>query len=229
MSNDDLSSVLTSFHRLMKILIVDDHPILRAGVAKLLQQAGENMVVIQSSSADEAMRLLDQHLDLDVVLLDLTLKGIDGREAIAEFGKIRPELPIVVLSASESLRDVRDAFAHGALGYVPKTSGLQTLLAAIKMALDGERYVPPVILDHQVLQDSSMVRGQPSARMTVSLTQRQIEVLRYVADGVPNKVIADKMSLSEKTVKAHITSIFRALNVINRTQAAAAGRKAGLI
>lgn len=213
----------------MKILIVDDHPVLRDGVAKLLQLGGDDTVVVQASSADEAMRMLDQHIDLDAVLLDLTLKGMGGQAAITEFAKIRPELPIVIFSASENPQDVRDAFAHGALGYVTKTSNLHTLMTAMKMVLEGERYVPPIVLDELVSRHADIVPAQSSAPMDMLLTQRQIEVLRYVAAGVPNKVIADKLGLSEKTVKAHITSIFKALNVLNRTQAAVAGRKAGLI
>lgn len=150
---------------------------------------------------------------------------MDGLDALAVFATMRPGLPVIVLSSSEDPGAVRSAFAQGAMGYVPKSASPRTLLSAIRIALNGERYVPPLVLDDPALQHQD---GAAAARGSM-LTQRQIEVLRYLAEGVPNKVIADKLGLSEKTIKAHITAIFKALNVINRTQAAAAGRKAGLI
>ncbi|RXV65433.1 DNA-binding response regulator [Burkholderia stabilis] len=213
----------------MKILIVDDHAILRDGVEMLLRQEDSNTVVVQAGNADDAVRMLDQHTDLDAIVLDLKLHGMNGLEALAVFARMRPGLPVIVLSSSEDLSAVRNAFAQGAMGYVPKSAGPRTLLSAIRIALNGERYVPPLLLDEHAAPPPEGATSPPPALRDSTLTQRQIEVLRYLAEGVPNKVIADKLGLSEKTVKAHITAIFKALNVINRTQAAAAGRKAGLI
>ncbi|WP_321793123.1 response regulator transcription factor [Burkholderia pyrrocinia] len=212
----------------MKILIVDDHAILRDGVEMLLRQGDAGMVVVQASSADDAVSLLDRHVDLDAIVLDLKLQGMDGIDAIAVFAKMRPGLPVIVLSSSEDPGAVRTAFAQGAMGYVPKSASPHTLLSAIRIALSGERYVPPLVLDDHATPHPDGT-GTAAASRVALLTHRQIEVLRYLAEGVPNKVIADKLGLSEKTVKAHITTIFKALNVINRTQAAVAGRKAGLI
>ncbi|WP_260434954.1 response regulator transcription factor [Burkholderia sp. Bp8992] len=210
----------------MKILIVDDHPVLRDGVATLLRQDNGGMVDIQASNADDAMRLLELHTDLDVIVLDLKMSGMDGFAAIAGITQLRPELPIVVLSSSEDPHDVRAAFTHGALGYIPKSATAHTLLSAIKMVMNGERYVPPLLLDLQ-----STHRDPPPAHEPDSprLTLRQLDVLRLIAEGVPNKLIADRLGLSEKTVKAHITAIFKALHVRNRTQAAAAGQRLGLL
>jgi DNA-binding NarL/FixJ family response regulator len=213
----------------MKILIVDDHAILRDGVEMLLRQEDGGTVVVQASNADDAMLMLDRHTDLDAIVLDLKLQGMDGLEALALFSHKRPGLPVIVLSSSEDLGAVRHAFAQGAMGYVPKSAGPRTLLSAIRIALNGERYVPPLLLDEHAAPPTDGTANPPPAWRDSTLTQRQIEVLRHLAEGVPNKVIADKLGLSEKTVKAHITAIFKALNVINRTQAAAAGRKAGLI
>ncbi|HDR8969306.1 response regulator [Burkholderia vietnamiensis] len=213
----------------MKILIVDDHPILRDGVAALLRQNGEDVTVAQAGNADDAMRMLDQSADFDAIVLDLKLPGMNGLDAISAFAGKCPQLQIIVLSTSEDAADVRAAFARGALGYVPKSAGPHTVLSAIRMVLDGERYVPPLMLDDSSSAASGSPRPAPATRSAGPLTQRQIEVLRYVAEGVPNKVIADRLNLSEKTVKAHVTAIFKALNVLNRTQAAAAARKAGLL
>ncbi|PRF41313.1 DNA-binding response regulator [Burkholderia multivorans] len=209
----------------MKILIVDDHPVLRDGVEALLRRNDAALAVVQAASADDAMQMLDQHADIDAIVLGLKMRGTSGVDAIAALAHARPALQIIVLSSSEDPRDVRAAFAHGALGYVPKSASPHTLLSAIVMVLNGERYVPPLLLD----DGATYTIEPPRQAAGAPLTPRQIEVLRYLAEGVPNKVIADRLGLSEKTVKAHITAIFRTLHVLNRTQAAAAGRKAGLI
>ncbi|WP_323118872.1 response regulator transcription factor [Burkholderia alba] len=155
----------------------------------------------------------------------IKLQGMNGLDALAGFAQRRPRLPVIMFSSSEDPGAVRSAFAQGAMGFVPKSASPHTLLSAIRIALDGERYVPPLVLSHPTLQQMD---GGPAARGS-TLTQRQIEVLRHLAQGAPDKAIADKPGVSEKTVNAHVTAIFRALNVINRTQAAVAGRRAGLI
>jgi two-component system nitrate/nitrite response regulator NarL len=212
----------------MKLLVVDDHPIVREGLAAFLVLLGPNTAVLQAGDAPQALALAAEHSDLDVVILDLVLPGLNGMSAIAEFGRVRPELPVIVLSASEDARQAREALAQGALGYVPKSASRQTLVSAIQLVLNGEIYVPPLILNDAIAA-KPMARGAGASAARPLLTDRQIDVLRRLSAGQPNKTIARDLDLSEKTVKAHITAIFRALNVVNRTQAAAAGRGAGLI
>jgi two-component system, NarL family, nitrate/nitrite response regulator NarL len=212
----------------MKLLIVDDHPVLREGLAALLRNLGPDTIILQASEAEGALRLVDENPDLDVVILDLLMPGMGGLPALAEFGRVRPDLPVIVLSSSENPQDARKALAQGALGYVPKSASQNTLVSAIKLVLDGDIYVPPLILNEM----ASARQLQQPLRTDVTrsiLTDRQIEVLRRLSEGQPNKIIAYELELSEKTVKAHITAIFKALNVINRTQAAAVGREMGLI
>ncbi len=211
----------------MKLLIVDDHPVLREGLAALLRQTGPDTAIVQAENATMALGLLDQHPDLDVVVLDLMMPGIGGMAAITEFGRKRPDLPVIVLSSSEDPHEARRALALGALGYVPKSAGQHTLISAIELVMKGEIYIPPLILT-----EGSRRGGSQHASVigsTASLTERQVDVLRRLSAGQPNKVIAYELELSEKTVKAHITAIFKALNVVNRTQAAAIGREAGII
>lgn len=212
----------------MKILIVDDHPIYRKGLIALLDQMEPDMGLLQANDGAQALALIAENDDLDVVILDLVIPGMDGLRAIAEFGKIRPELPVIILSSSENPADVRAALANGALGYVPKSAAEHTLLSAIRVVLNGDIYVPPFVL----LQ----TEPGPSAGLTIApgsdrpvLTERQIEVLRRISAGQLNKIIAVELGLSEKTVKSHITAIFRALNVMNRSQAAVVAREAGII
>ncbi len=191
----------------------------------MLLQIGPDMAVVQAQDASEAIALLGSHPDLDVVVLDLMMPGMKGLEAISEFGRARPELPVIVLSSSENPSDVRKAMAAGAMGYVPKSAGQRILLSAIQLVLSGNLYVPPLLLEET---SGGSERGSKS-RPDQVLTARQIEILAFLSEGKPNKSIANILGLSEKTVKAHITVIFKTLNVENRTQAALAGRKAGLI
>ena len=213
----------------MKVLVVDDHPVVRDGLATLLRQLGPDTVVLEAGDTAEALALVAQHDDLDIVVLDIVLPGLDGLDAIAEFGRARPELPVIVLSSSEDAQTARRALAHGALGYVPKSASRHTLLSAVQLVMSGEIYVPALILSEVLSPPTApdwRLGGQTGAP---ALTDRQIEVLRLVAEGRTNLTIAVELGLSEKTVKAHVTAIFKAMNVINRTQAAALARESGLI
>lgn len=202
----------------MKILVVDDHSIFRAGVTALFEHAGRGAVVEQAAGVADALARLEAQ-DFDLVLLDLNLPEGDGVAAIEKFLQVRQGVKIVILSASEDLKDVRRALAAGAMGYVPKSANSQTLLSAIEIVSAGDLFVPSVIL----------ARGLAGGAGGALLTARQVDVLRLVAKGLPNRLIAAELGLSEKTVKVHVTAIFKALDVVNRTQAAAAGQLAGLI
>lgn len=211
----------------MKLMIVDDHPVLREGLAALLRQIEAEMSIIQAENAPVALRLLDQHPDMDIVVLDLMMPGMGGMAAITEFGRKRPDLPVIVLSSSEDPHEARRALALGALGYVPKSAGQHTLISAIELVMKGEVYIPPLVLGESTRLPGSQRAAGGDGRS--SLTARQVDVLRRLSAGQPNKIIAYELGLSEKTVKAHITAIFKALNVVNRTQAAAIGRQSGLL
>ena len=209
----------------MKLLIVDDHAILREGLAAMLRQAGPNTEVLQAGDGAEGVRMAEAHLDLDAVFLDLEMPGTGGMSAVPEFGRRRPELPVIVLSSSEDPQDVRRALALGALGYVPKSAAPQTLLSALALVLSGNLYVPPLMLNAVAAATS----GPNGAAPRASLTERQREVLRLLSKGLSNKEIGRALGLSDKTVKAHITTIFKTLAVVNRTQAASVARLAHLL
>ena len=209
----------------MKILVIEDERKIARFVQKGLKEFGFAVDVM--GRGDEALEMILDN-PFDAVVLDIAMPGIDGFRAIPEFGRLRPELPIIVLSSSESPHDVRHALSQGALGYVPKSASQKTLISAIRLVLNGELYVPPLILAEAAATRSPVPPTDASSARAI-LTERQIDVLRRVREGASNRTIAIELGLSEKTVKAHISAIFKALNVVNRTQAAAAARKADLI
>ena len=215
-------------NRSMKLLIVDDHPVVREGLAALLQQAGPDTTVLVAEDSAQGLGLADAHLDLDAVILDLAMPGSDGMSAILEFGRRKPQLPVIILSSSEDPRDVRRALSSGALGYIPKSATPRTILAALQFVLAGHVYVPTLLAD-ETASPSAKAADHGATGSGVGLTERQIEVLRLLCDGHSNKEIARLLGLSDKTVKVHVTAIFRSLNVVNRMQAAAAAKRAALI
>jgi DNA-binding NarL/FixJ family response regulator len=211
----------------MRLLVVDDHQIMRDGLAALLQHVSPETIVLQARDANEALTLIDRHHDLDAIILDLLMPGMDGFQAISVFGRKRPDLPVIVLSSSEDPQDARRAMACGALGYVPKSASQHELLSAIRQVLNGDLYVPAFAMDNDAAATARATGTDGKADR--SLTPRQIEILALMSQGTPNKIIAARLQLSEKTIKAHITAIFKALNVNNRTQASVVARAAGLI
>jgi DNA-binding NarL/FixJ family response regulator len=207
----------------MKLLVVDDHPVFRDGLAALLRQGSATTVVLQAAECTSALTLADQHTDIDAVFVDLMMPGMSGELAVREFRKRHPELPVIVLSSSENPGDVRRALQAGALGYIPKSAEPGTLLSALQLVLSGNIYVPPLLAlaAEAAVADREHASGPHGI---AQLTDRQFEVLEHVSAGRSNKEISARLGIAEKTVKAHVAAIFKALNVVNRTQAANAMR-----
>jgi two-component system nitrate/nitrite response regulator NarL len=201
----------------MKILIVDDHAMVRQALAALLERSAPGIEVVQAGDVAQALDLARRHADLDAVFLDLGLPGPGGMDALVELGRLRPALPVIVLTAAEDPDLARQAFAAGALGYVPKSATPETLLSALQLVMRGETYVPALVLRPAAPRDPAAWK----------LTGQQAEVLRLMGEGLSNKAIARRMGLSEKTVKAHVTGVFRALSVTGRREAAAVAQAAG--
>jgi two-component system, NarL family, nitrate/nitrite response regulator NarL len=212
----------------MKLLVIDDHPVFRDGLAALLKQAAEDVVILQAPECATGLQVAAEHPDLDAIFVDLMMPGMTGDLAVREFGKRRPELPVIVLSSSENPSDVRRALKAGALGYIPKSASPQTLLSALKLVLSGNIYLPPLLTQGppQTHDESS---AEPAPHAIAQLTDRQIDVLKHLCTGLSNKEISARLGIAEKTVKAHVAAIFKTLNVVNRTQAAHAVREAKLV
>lgn len=183
-------------------------------VLRQLQAAPE---VLEAADGEQGLALLARHADVRGVLVDLRMAGLAGLPTIARLRAGRPDLPVVVVSASEDPADVRRAMAAGASGYIPKSAGRSTLLAAVQLVLAGERYVPPLLLQEAAAAPAALT----------GLTPRQMEVLGLLCQGHANREIGLALNMHEKTVKAHVGAIFKLLGVVNRTQAIEAARSAG--
>ena len=211
-----------------RILIVDDHPIFRQGLAMVLSEESDLEVCGEGASAAEAVVLVDR-LDPDIVLLDLSMPG-GGLAALEAIRREHAGVPVAVLTASESPDDVMEVLRAGAQGYILKGIGSQTLIEAVRDVARGHGYVAPV-LAARILSEICVSEGLATAaggdgaaedrgHLLSLLTPREEQVLRLVASGYSNKQIALEGAMQEKTVKHHMTRILQKLNVRNRTEAA---------
>nr|WP_295130741.1 response regulator transcription factor [uncultured Roseateles sp.] len=205
----------------MKLLLVDDHPLVRAGVVAALQSLGAPELILEANDGIAAMDCLAQHPDVDAVLLDLRMAGMAGMALLEQLKRHHPLLPSLVLSSSEDPADVRRVLKAGARGYCPKSASPATLLAALTLVLGGEIYVPPLMA-----MAPDVGPAEPSLD---GLTPRQREVLQELCNSKSNKEIARELGMEEKTVKGHVSAIFKALGVVHRLQAVEAARAAGMV
>ena len=214
----------------MKILVVDDHPLILEALKQVLRDLDPDIEVLEARDGQQAVDQALMHPDLALVLLDLTLPRKHGLELLAELREASPDVPVVVLSASEDRDTVLRAINDGAMGFIPKTSRTDVLIAALRLVFTGGVYLPPSAFATQ--PGASSEPRVPAAAMRsprdVGLTERQAEVLALLVQGKSNKLICRALDLAEGTVKIHVTAILRALNVTNRTEAVVAVSRLGL-
>jgi two-component system, NarL family, nitrate/nitrite response regulator NarL len=213
----------------MKILVCDDHALFREGVAHALRELDAGAKLLEAADGAEALRLAQDHADLDLVLLDLDMPGTDGWTGLARLQKACPTLPVVILSASEEPADARRAIDAGAAGFVPKSTRGPVLRAALQLVLSGGVYLPPHLLsgDGAAATPGGSNLAQRRKRAE-GLTERQLEVLRLMSRGLTNTEIGNVLGVALGTVKAHVTAVFEALDVSNRTEAALVMRDLGI-
>jgi DNA-binding NarL/FixJ family response regulator len=206
----------------MKILVVDDHPLVLDALAQLLPRLDESAEVRSALDAAEAVAILDSEPDVALVLLDLALPGTRGLDFLADLMLDYPGVPVVVLSATHDEATVSAALAAGARGFIAKTASPQALLSALARVFDGETYRTD---DVTTGPDAD---GVHIASSELGLTARQSDVLRLLVQGKPNKLICRDLRLSEGTVKVHVSAILRQLRVRTRTQAVAELARRGI-
>ncbi len=203
----------------MKILLVDDHELFRDGLKLVVQQISDNVDIRECGSCAEAYRIIGDNEGFDLILLDVDLPGISGMEGLEEFRNLDPCAPIVFLSGSDDSQMIRRALDMGVMGYIPKTLGSEIIIQALQLVLKGGRYIP----------DSVLSPTAPPFRDETVLTGRQKEILALLSRGKANKEIARILDITDNTVRVHVSAIFQALKVNNRTEAALAALKRGLI
>jgi DNA-binding NarL/FixJ family response regulator len=202
----------------MKTLLADDHPLMREGIRQVLAQLEPAVEIIDAHDYPSLFSRTTDHPDLDLALVDLNMPGFVGMQGITLFRSQFPDIPLVVLSASESPHDIRSALEAGALGYIPKAASTEVMLTALRQVLEGDIYVPDCLGDgHGGLH--TIAPADFESLQHSGLTARQFEVARLLVQGFPNKAIGGMLAMSESTVKVHIAAIFRAFNVSNRTEA----------
>jgi DNA-binding NarL/FixJ family response regulator len=206
----------------MKILVVDDHPLIVEALAQLLPQLGPSIEVRGAIDSAEAVAILDNELDVALVLLDLALPGVRGLDFLGDLKLDYPGVPVVVLSATHDQATVMAALGAGAHGFIPKNADAEMLLDATRRVLEGGVYLMP---DTTPMPDGDGVHIRPDA---LGLTARQTDVLKLLVQGKPNKLICRDLRLSEGTVKVHVSAILKALHVHSRTEAIAALARRGI-
>ncbi|MBS1213494.1 MAG: response regulator [Proteobacteria bacterium] len=213
----------------MKLILADDHTLFRNGMALLLKAHCPDCEIWEGDGLDPALAAAQAHPDAEVALLDLNMPGMDGVQGIRRFVAAHPGLPVVILTGAEEPKQIQEVLAAGACGFIPKSSTPAVMLSAIQLVLSGGTYIPPQFLS------GSPFSAHPPTTTTVrehaqsQLTERQLQVLHLLAEGKPNKLICRELSIEEGTVKAHIATIFRVLDVTNRTEAASVARDMGLL
>lgn len=198
-----------------RIVIADDHPLFRAALRSAVDKAAPGAEVIECSGLGEVETALAH--DADLLLLDLKLSDSEGMGGLARVRAAHPALPVAVVSATEDDATVRGALALGALGFIPKSSALPDMVAAIRAVMEGDGWAPDV------------APAEPDAleARLATLTPSQLRILDGLREGRLNKQIAFDLGVTEATIKAHLTSVFRKLGVQNRTQAVIAARALG--
>jgi DNA-binding NarL/FixJ family response regulator len=205
--------------RQIRLIIADDHPVVRAGLAAMLRSQKDIKVVAEATDGEEVIELYDQ-LSPDVLMLDLRMPKKDGLQVVTELMS-RPRVPkprIIVMTTYESEEDVRRALRAGAKGYLLKGAGVQQIREAVREVSQGQTFLPATIASK--LAESMTHR---------ELTEREIEVLQYIANGRSNKEIGTILYISENTVKGHVKSILTKLDAMGRTEAIAIATERGLI
>jgi DNA-binding NarL/FixJ family response regulator len=222
----------------MKVLVVDDHAIIRQGLRAVLSQLGQAndiIEVLEASGYAEALDRIAATPDLDLVLLDLRMPDVSGFAALADIEDRHPDLPVVIMTGEEDPALVREAFDHGALGFIPKSSAPAVILAALRLVLSGGTYVPPQIMASMAPRAAPAAppsvqtyAADPALAVSLGLTPRQTDVLTLLLAGKSNKVISRDLHLAEGTVKNHVAAVLKALNVDTRVQAVIAAARLGI-
>ena len=204
------------------VIVADDHPLFRTAIKEALEAEQGGTTFLEANSFESLQELVDQQQEVDLVLLDLHMPGVSGFAGLVYLCKRYPSVPVVIISANEDPVVIRRALEHGAAGFIPKSSSIDTITQAISAILMGEIWAPAA-------QEDTGAGGSASelelAERMAQLTPQQFKVLMMMSQGLLNKQIAYELGVSEATIKAHVTAIMNKLGVTNRTQAVLAANQ----
>src|ERR1700712_317781 len=204
-----------------RLVIADDHPLFRDALRQAVASVVTSARIEEAGSFDELTLLLEQESDVDLILLDLTMPGISGFSGLIYLRAQDPAVPVVIVSASDDVGTIRQSLDFGASGFIPKRFGVETLRDAILKVMDGDVWIPSDV-DLTAAADPDMTKLRDRL---VTLTPQQVRVLMMLSEGLLNKQIAYELTVSEATIKAHVSAILQKLNVESRTQAVIAAAK----
>lgn len=218
----------------MRILIADDHHLIIEGMKMKLAELGDNIEFEVATSVNALQEILASGATPDLALIDLAMPGANGRQHLQAVLQQLPDARVVVVSGSQDPVLMKEMFELGVAGFIPKAYSPDVMLSAVRLVLSGGVYVPPMMLQPDATatlpgaaDTDQLATAAFEARLRNLLTERQLDVLRLLARGKPNKLIARDLGISEGTVKIHLAAIFRALNVRNRVEAVVAAQKLG--
>jgi DNA-binding NarL/FixJ family response regulator len=206
-----------------RLMIVDDHPLFRGALNQALSASIADAVVVEAGALDDMIAQLGQSTDIDLILLDLQMPGVAGLSGLLYLRAQHPEIPVMIVSASEDVPLIRRAIEFGASGYAPKSLQVERIRDAVRQVLNGAIWVPP---DIDLTANADKETTELVSRLS-TLTPQQVRVLMMLSEGLLNKQIAYELTVSEATVKAHVSAILTKLGVDSRTQAVIAASKIG--
>ncbi len=217
----------------MKILIADDHNLVREGLRPFLEELDSNVEIVEADSFDNAYEIATQSDDWHLILMDLKMPGMNAFDGLVKMCEAHPKTPVVILSGHFNRHDVLEAVERGAAGYVPKTISGSSMVNALRLVLSGEKYIPSAAFQDTPESNDDRPIGRSAGSMNATdgplsrLSDREKEILGHLIEGNTNKEIARKLGLQEITVKVHLRNIYRKMQAANRAQAVRIALQAG--
>ena len=206
-----------------QVLIADDHPLFREAIARVIDDGFPGSTLLEASDLDSALAVAGRHDDLDLVLLDLNMPGMQGLGGLVRLRNLFPTLPAVIVSAEEEKRVILQTITYGAVGFITKSTPRKQMIQALEQVLAGSIYLPADIIraGSGAGEESTAARREPEdlSDVLATLTRKQLQVFERMSRGDSNKVNAYQLNIAESTVKAHVSAILRKLGATNRVQA----------
>lgn len=202
----------------MRVVLADDHELVRSRLRFYLERLAPEVSVVEASTLEEALTAVKTAVT-DLIILDLAMPGMNGTAGLEQMRARQPNVPLVILSGRTGREDIMGALNRGANGYLPKTLSGRAMLAALRLVLSGETYVPSILMEERGRSGSRSSDQPGGARGLDALTERERDVLDFLCHGKSNKEIARDLAIREVTVKVHVGNIMRKLGASNRTQA----------